>query len=105
MVVKKEFASFQEMIAESELPVLVDFYADWCNPCRLMAKELEKVQAQIGDRLQVVKIDTEKYEDLAIDHKVYALPTLVLFKDGQPVQRFEGLVAAAQLIEQLQPLI
>ncbi len=105
MTVKKEFASFAEMIAGSERPILVDFYADWCNPCKLMAKELEKVQAHMGDRLQVVKIDTEKYEDLATDHHVYALPTLVLFKDGQPVQRFEGLVAAAQLIAQLQPLV
>jgi thioredoxin len=105
MAVKKQFASFQEMIAESELPVLVDFYADWCHPCRLMAKELEKVQVQIGDRIQVVKIDTEKYEDIATDHHVYALPTLVLFKGGQPVQRFEGLVAADQLIGQLEPFL
>ena len=105
MAVKKQFASFQEMIAESDLPLLVDFYADWCNPCRMMAKELEKIQGQLGDRLQVVKIDTEKYEDLAADHHVYALPTLVLFKDGKPVRRFEGLVAAEDLMAQLLPFL
>jgi thioredoxin len=105
MAVKKEFASFQEMLDQSSVPILVDFYADWCQPCQMMAKELVKVQDHLGDRLQVVKIDTEKYEDLAVDHRVYALPTLVLFKEGKPIQRFEGLVAAAQLIAQLRPYI
>jgi thioredoxin len=84
MAVKKQFSTFQEMIAESDLPVLVDFYATWCGPCQMMAGILEQVNTQMKDRLRVIKIDTDKYPNLASEHDVHALPTLVLFKNGQP---------------------
>ncbi|HBB36101.1 MAG TPA: thioredoxin [Cyanobacteria bacterium UBA8803] len=105
MAVKKQFASFQEVLSGSDLPVLVDFYATWCGPCQMMANILEQVSAQLKGRLQVVKIDTDKYPQLASQHKVYALPTLVLFKNGQPVERIEGVVAADQLVQRLELLL
>ncbi|MDX2097038.1 MAG: thioredoxin [Leptolyngbyaceae cyanobacterium bins.59] len=103
MTVKKEFNSFQEMLAGSELPLLVDFYAPWCGPCQIMAKVLEKFNAQMKERVQVVKINTDNYPDLATQYQVYALPTLVLFKQGKPVDRIEGVVQVEQLIQHLQP--
>lgn len=65
MAVKKKFSSFQELLASTQVPVLVDFYATWCGPCQIMAQIIEQVNPQISNRLQVVKIDTDKYPGLA----------------------------------------
>jgi thioredoxin len=105
MAIKQQFNSFEELLAGSQIPVLVDFYADWCGPCQMMAPILEQVNAQLKQRLRVVKIDTEKYPQLASKHQIHALPTLVLFKQGQPVERIEGVVPAQQLVQRLQSLI
>ncbi|MFH7026252.1 MAG: thioredoxin [Heteroscytonema crispum UTEX LB 1556] len=105
MSTKNQFNSFEEMLSGSDVPVLVDFYADWCGPCQMMSPILEQVNAQLGDRIRVVKIDTEKYPQLASTYQIYALPTLVLFKQGQPVDRIEGVLQAPQLVQRLQPLV
>jgi thioredoxin len=105
MTTKKEFNSFEEMLSGSDVPVLVDFYADWCGPCQMMVPILEQVNAQLKDRLQIVKIDTDKYTGLASQYAIAALPTLVLFKEGKPVDRIEGLVQAPQLVQHLKALI
>ena len=105
MAVKKQFDSFEELLSGSELPVLVDFYATWCGPCQMMAGILEQVNAQIKDQVKVIKIDTEKYPQLASQHQIHALPTLILFKQGQPVERIEGVVPAEQLIQRLKALM
>ncbi len=105
MAVKKQFTSFQDLLSGSDLPILVDFYATWCGPCKMMVPILDKVNAQLKGRLQVVKIDTDKYPQLASQYEIHALPTLVLFKDGQPFERIEGVVPAEQLIQRLQNLI
>jgi thioredoxin len=103
MAVQKQFSSFEELLSGSDLPVLVDFYATWCGPCQMMAPILEQVSGQMKDKLMVVKIDTDKYEQLASQHHIYALPTLVLFKNGAEVDRIEGVMQAAQLIDRVQP--
>ncbi len=105
MAVKKQFDSFQDLLSNSDVPVLVDFYATWCGPCQMMSPIIEQVNAQLKNRLQVVKIDTDRYPQLASQHNIQALPTLVLFKDGKPVHRIEGVVQAAQLVQRLQSLI
>jgi thioredoxin len=105
MATKKQFGSFEEMLAESELPLLVDFYAPWCGPCQMMAKILEQVHTQMKDSLQVVKINTDNYPDLATRYQIHALPTLVLFKRGEPIDRIEGVMMAEQLIQYLQAKI
>ena len=105
MALKKNFSSFSELLASVDRPVLVDFYANWCGPCQMMSPILEEVGAKMKDRLQVVKIDTEKYPQIASQYRIEALPTLVLFKDGQPIKRIEGLRQASQLIADLQALL
>jgi len=105
MAVKKQFTSFQDLLSGSDLPVLVDFYATWCGPCQMMVPILDKVNNQLKGRLQVVKIDTDKYPQLASQYEIHALPTLVLFKNGQLVERIEGVVPAEQLIQRLQVLV
>lgn len=105
MASKKQFNSFEEMLSGAGVPVLVDFYADWCGPCQMMAPILDQVNSQLQGRIRIVKIDTEKYPALASQYKIYALPTLVLFKQGEPVDRIEGVMQAPQLVQHLQKFI
>jgi thioredoxin len=104
MATKKQFGSFQELLSGSDLPILVDFYAPWCGPCQIMAKVLEQVSAELKQQVQIVKINTDNYPQLASQYQIHALPTLVFFKQGQPVERIEGVVSADQLVQRLQTL-
>lgn len=101
MAVKQEFSSFSDLISSSDTPVLVDFYATWCGPCQLMARILEEVKGQLGDRLKIVKIDSDKYPDLAKEYQIYALPTLILFKQGKQVEKIEGVLQTEALKQKL----
>ncbi|MEA5533334.1 thioredoxin [Crocosphaera sp. XPORK-15E] len=105
MAVKKQFSSFEELLMTSTLPVLVDFYATWCGPCQMMSPILEQVGTQMRNRLQVIKIDTDRYPGIASKYGIQTLPTLVLFKKGQPVKRIEGAMQGSQLIQHLQILV
>lgn len=105
MAVKQEFKSFDDLLATSDLPILVDFYAPWCGPCQMMAKILADVSAQMKHQVRVVKINTDNYPALATEHQIQSLPTLVLFKHGQPVERIEGVVPANQLVQRLQAFL
>ncbi|MGF1491089.1 MAG: thioredoxin [Microcoleaceae cyanobacterium] len=105
MSVKKTFGSFQEMLASSETPILVDFYATWCGPCQMMAPILDEVNQQMSQKLKIVKIDTDRYPGIASQYRIEALPTLVLFKNGQPVERIEGVVRSPDLIQRLSGLV
>ena len=82
--------------------MLVDFYATWCGPCQFMGPILNEVSISMGDNLQVVKIDTEKYPQIANKYNIEALPTFILFKDGKPCDRFEGALTANQLIQRIE---
>ncbi|MEB3341242.1 thioredoxin [Okeania sp.] len=105
MAIKKKFNSFDELLAGSDVPVLVDFYATWCGPCQMMAPILEQVNQEMKDKMRIVKIDTDKYPQLASQYHIEALPTLVLFKNGQPVDRIEGLMQPPQLMQRLGSLV
>jgi thioredoxin len=105
MAVKQQFASFEEAIANSDRPILVDFYATWCGPCQMMAKILEQVNLQLNSQIQIIKIDTDRYPQIASQHQIQALPTLVLFKNGQPVDRIEGVLQAPQLVDRVRQFL
>ena len=101
MAVKQQFTSFEEAIANSDVPILVDFYATWCGPCQMMSKILELVNIELNGQVRIMKIDTDKYPQIASNHQIQALPTLVLFKGGQSVDRLEGVLPAEQLIDRI----
>jgi thioredoxin 1 len=89
--------SFQELIA-GDRPVLVDFYATWCGPCKTMQPILEDVSRQLGDQVKVIKVDVDKNPDAANKYQVRGVPTLILFKKGQSLWRQSGVVPAHQLV-------
>ncbi|WOG92132.1 hypothetical protein DCAR_0311391 [Daucus carota subsp. sativus] len=99
---KQSFSTFDEMLATSEKPVLVDFYATWCGPCQMMVPILNEVSASLEDKIMIVKIDTEKYPGIADKYSIQALPTMIIFKDGKPCDRVEGALTASQLIQRIE---
>lgn len=76
-------SSFKEQVLESDLPVLVDFWAEWCGPCAGMVPVLEAIAEKHAGRLRVVKVDLDANPELGVEYRVRALPTLMLFKDGK----------------------
>jgi thioredoxin 2 len=90
-------ASFATHTAKSSLPVLVDFWADWCGPCKMMAPVLERTAQQRATTLQVGKVDTDAQPDLAGRFNIRSIPTLILFRDGKELARQSGAVDAATL--------
>jgi len=97
--------SFSELIDSPGMPVLVDFFATWCGPCKTMAPILEQVAAQHQGKLRIIKIDVDKNPAVAQQYRVQSIPTLVLFSKGQPVWRQAGVVPAAQIAQVLQPFM
>jgi thioredoxin 1 len=88
--------SFKDLI-QSEKPVLVDFYADWCGPCKAMAPALEQLSSKTGDHLKVIKINVDKNQQAAAAYQVQSIPTLILFQKGQIKWRQAGALSLGQL--------
>ena len=94
--------AFGSLIA-SEKPVLVDFFADWCGPCKMLAPVLKQVKDQLGDQVRIVKIDVDQNSGIAAKYQVRGVPTLILFKSGQAVWRQSGVVPATTITQAITP--
>ena len=83
--------NFQAEVLGSSTPVLVDFWAEWCMPCRMLAPTIEKIAKDYAGKVKVGKLDTDANRDVASKYSISAIPTVILFKDGQVAQKFVGL--------------
>lgn len=95
-------ANFETEVLKSDVPVLVDFWATWCGPCRRIAPEVDAVAEQLQDKARVRKLDVDEEPEIASRYGVQSIPTLIIFKHGKPVDQIVGAVPRAVLLEKLQ---
>ena len=86
-------------------PVLYDFFATWCGPCRMQTPIIEELAKKLGDAVEIHKVDVDEHRDLAEKYAIQVVPTLIIEKDGKVVQRMEGVTDAATLEKLLRPLV
>ena len=96
-------ASFETDVLRSSLPTLNDFWAEWCGPCKMIAPILNELASEYDGKLKITKLDVDENPATAMAYGVMSIPTLILFKDGKPVERIVGLQPKDRLIKQLTP--
>ena len=97
MTAQPTATKFHDFIQESDVPVLVDFFADWCGPCHMLAPILKDLKSAWGDKIRLIKVDTEAHPEIAREFQISGIPTLILFKNGQVVHRTSGVMPLARL--------
>ena len=96
--------TFNDVINSGQL-VLVDFFATWCQPCKIMHPILEQVKGVLGNHIRIIKVDVDKYGTTASQYHIQSVPTLILFRDGEVLWRTSGVVEKAELLATLDPFL
>jgi thioredoxin 1 len=97
-------SDFNEII-NSDKPTLVDFYTNWCGPCKMMNPIIDDVKNKLGDEAKVLKVDVDNNRDAAIKYGVRGVPTLIIFKNGEPVWRQSGVLSSDVLVQKIKEFI
>ncbi|GAB4400815.1 MAG: thioredoxin [Anaerolineales bacterium] len=102
-VIQLTDANFDKEVVESSLPTLTDFWAAWCGPCKMIAPIVEQLAQEYEGKMKVTKLDVDQNPTVATRFGVMSIPTLILFKNGQPVERIVGYMPKEKLVERLKP--
>jgi thioredoxin 1 len=98
-------STFEDAVLKAKTPVAVDFWAVWCGPCKMIAPVLEQIAAEYDGKLQVAKLDVDYNGQTAMQYGVMSIPTLMLFKNGEPVERIVGYMPKDRLLDKLRPYL
>tara|TARA_R110000868_G_scaffold303564_1_gene564094 strand:+ start:505 stop:801 length:297 start_codon:yes stop_codon:yes gene_type:complete len=97
-------SDFNELI-NSDKPTLVDFYANWCGPCKMMTPIIEETKTKLGDKATVLKVNVDENKEVSIKYGIRSIPTVVLFQKGQPIWRQSGVVQSSKLVEEVEKVV
>ncbi len=104
-VIELTDATFDQTVHSSDVPVLVDFWAPWCGPCKMMAPILEEIAGEYSDKAKICKLNTDDARDSAMEFGINAIPTIILFKDGQVQKKWVGLTSKKDLAAAIDELL
>ena len=97
--------NFEEKVLKSPLPVLVDFYADWCGPCKMMSPIIDEIAEEVGDKIKVGKINVDENQELAMEYEVMSITTIIILQNGEVKNSFVGVREKKEIISCLEKMI
>ncbi|MFH1904341.1 MAG: thioredoxin [bacterium] len=105
MKIKVDDANFKQEVLESDIPVLVDFWAEWCGPCRMIAPAVKEIAEEYDGKLKVCKLNVDEAPGTSSEYGIMSIPTLAIFKDGAVVDKVVGVASKTELVSKITPYI